>query len=187
MAELNINAALSVDDVDLGGELQEAPLDLDLDYGETIIIQTEAVKVTAQETADGVLITVIDHWGTTTGLIANGAQGPQGETGPAGPQGPQGETGATGEQGPKGDTGATGAQGPKGDTGETGATGATGATGPQGPQGETGATGPQGPKGDTGDTGPQGEQGPKGDPGLTQAEIEAIIDDVIADYLGRSY
>ena len=41
--------------------------------------------------------------------------------------------------------------------------------------------------GATGATGATGPQGPKGDPGLTVAEIEAIIDDTIADYLGRTY
>lgn len=131
-----------------------------------------------------------------------GAQGPQGETGPQGPkgdtgeQGPKGDKGDTGEQGPKGDkgdkgdtgeTGATGAQGPQGIQGETGPQGPQGIQGVQGIQGETGPkgdkgdTGEQGPKGDTGETGPQGPKGDKGDPGLTRAEIEQIIDDVIAD------
>ncbi len=59
-------------------------------------------------------------------LAAQGAQGPQGQTGA---QGPKGDQGPMGVQGPKGDTGATGPQGPKGDTGSIG---------PQGPAGSGG-------------------------------------------------
>ena len=49
---------------------------------------------------------------TDTGIKAQGAQGPKGDTGATGATGPKGDTGATGPQGPKGDTGATGPQGP---------------------------------------------------------------------------
>lgn len=114
--------------------------------------------MTAEETEDGVKITVTAQGETTTGTVYNGPQGPQGEQGAQGPKGDkgdQGDRGPQGIQGLKGDTGATGPQGPKGDTGETG------------PKGDTGDTGPQGPKGDTGDTGPTGPQGPKGDTGAT--------------------
>ena len=47
--------------------------------------------------------------GTDTYTVTNGAQGPQGETGPKG-----GDTGETGPQGVKGDTGETGPQGRRG-------------------------------------------------------------------------
>lgn len=135
---------------------------------DTVIIHTEAIHATAARQEGGVLLTVKDHWGETTGLVQDGERG---ETGATGPQGPKGDTG---EQGPKGDTGAMGATGPQGPKGDTGATGATGPqgpqgiqgeTGPQGPKGDTGATGPQGPKGDTGATGPQGPQGIQGETG----------------------
>lgn len=67
--------------------------------------------------------------------------------------------GREGPQGPKGDTGAPGPQGPQGEPGKDGAAGPQGETGPQGPQGNPGSQGPQG------EPGPQGEQGPKGDTG----------------------
>jgi len=67
-------------------------------------------------TADGQTLPVLgDENGRV--LVAGGAVGPQGETGPQGPQG------ATGPAGPQGLTGATGPAGPQG------------ATGPQGPAG----------------------------------------------------
>ena len=97
-----------------------------------------------------------------------GPEGPKGDTGevgpagPEGPEGPQGPVGHAGPTGPKGDTGETGPagpQGPKGDTGEAGP------AGPQGPKGDTGATGPAGPQGDPGPAGPTGPEGPKGDTG----------------------
>ena len=72
------------------------------------------------------------------------AQGPKGDTGPAG------ASGAKGDPGPKGDPGEKGEKGDIGDTGPAGPQGETGETGPAGPQGETGDTGPQGPKGETG-------------------------------------
>lgn len=82
----------------------------------------------------------------STGVEAQGEEGPKGEIGPAGPTGPAG---------PRGERGETGATGPQGEQGPTGP------AGPQGERGETGATGPQGEKG------PAGPQGPKGDPGET--------------------
>ena len=89
--------------------------------------------------------TVIDGywhvWDVSAGAYVSTGVAAQGGQGPVGPQGPKGDTGA---------------QGPKGDTGATGATGA------QGPKGDTGA---QGPKGDTGAQGPQGIQGPAGPAG----------------------
>lgn len=159
MAELNLDIKLNIDEPQINLGLSEDPLDLDLDYGETVIINTEAVHATASEQEDGVLLTVRDHWGTTTGLVHKGIKGDKGDTGD---QGPKGDTGETGPQGPKGDTGDTGPQGPKGDTGETGPQGIQGEIGPQGPQGETG---PQGIQGEQGPQGIQGPQGPKGDTG----------------------
>lgn len=188
MADVNLKVRLAEEPMTLAALISEDPLALDLDVGEVTIINTEAVKATATQQADGVLLKVTDHWGTTTGLVPNGAKGDKGDTGATGPQGPQGEQGAKGEQGERGATGpegprglkgdvgprglpgaqgpagATGPQGPKGDTGERGPAGATGATGPAGP---TGPTGPQGPKGDTGETGPEGPQGPAGPAGTT--------------------
>ena len=135
MADVNLKVKLAEEPMNLAALLSEDPLALDLDVGEVTIINTEAVKATATQQADGVLLKVTDHWGTTTGLVPNGAKGD------------------------KGDTGATGPQGPKGETGATGATGPAGATGPQGPQGERGLQGPQGVQGQAG---PQGPQGPAG-------------------------
>lgn len=83
----------------------------------------------------------------STGVSAEGREGPQGpkgDTGAPGPQGPQGEPGPQGEQGPKGDAGP---QGPKGEPGKDGAAGPQGETGPQGPQGVQGPPGPQGAPG----------------------------------------
>ncbi|WP_237154887.1 hypothetical protein [Oryzibacter oryziterrae] len=77
-------------------------------------------------------------------------------------KGATGDTGATGPQGLKGDTGATGATGPQGPAGPTGPTGATGPQGPAGPTGATGTTGPAGPAGATGTTGPAGPAGATG-------------------------
>lgn len=86
----------------------------------------------------------------------------KGDTGPQGPQGIQGATG------PKGDTGATG---PKG---ETGATGSVGPQGPIGPQGE------QGPAGANGTNGVDGKTPVKGTDYFTEADINEIVDDVLA-------
>lgn len=97
--------------------------------------------------------TVIDGywhvWDVSTGEYVSTGVAAQGGQGPVGPQGPKGDTG---EQGPKGDTGATGA------------------TGAQGPKGDTGA---QGPKGDTGAQGPQGIQGIQGPAGADGVGVPA--------------
>lgn len=104
-----------------------------------------------------------------------------------GPQGPKGDKGDRGERGPAGETGPAGERGPAGEQGRTGERGPAGPTGPKGdaftyedftPEQLAALTGPQGPA---------GPAGPKGDPGLTVAEIEALIDATIADYLGRTY
>lgn len=104
-----------------------------------------------------------------------------------GPQGPKGDKGDRGDRGPAGETGPAGERGPAGEQGRTGERGPAGPTGPKGdaftyedftPEQLEALTGPQGPA---------GPAGPKGDPGLTVAEIEAVIDDTIADYLGRTY
>ena len=154
--------------------------------------------IDATETEDGCVVTITRPAGEKSVTI-KGDKGDKGETGPKGDKGdkgdtgetgPKGDKGDTGETGPKGDKGDTGATGPKGDKGDTGATGEqgpkgdTGATGEQGPKGDTGETGPQGPKGDTGATGPQGPAGVtpvKGTDYFTQADIDALVDDVIAE------
>ncbi|MBQ3735019.1 MAG: hypothetical protein II859_13780 [Bacteroidales bacterium] len=83
--------------------------------------------------------------GTSTTFVvtdgAVGAQGPQGEQGPAGDQGPQGEQGPAGAQGPQGEQGPAGAQGPQGEQGPAGATGAPGTPGQDG-RGIVNITGP---------------------------------------------
>jgi hypothetical protein len=109
--------------------------------------------VDAAETAITHYPTVIDGywnvWDVSAGEYVSTGVAAQGGQGPVGPQGPKGDTG---EQGPKGDTGATGA------------------TGSQGPKGDTGA---QGPKGDTGAQGPQGIQGPTGPAGADGVGVPA--------------
>lgn len=108
-----------------------------------------------------------------------GAQGPKGDSYPAGivefdsltPEqiemlkGPKGDTGPQGAKGDKGDPGIQGPKGEPGDTGPQGERGPQGLQGIQGPKGEPGTQGPQGPKGERGPKGDQGEQGPKGDTG----------------------
>ena len=109
--------------------------------------------------------TVIDGywhvWDVSAGEYVSTGVAAQGGQGPVGPQGPKGDTGA---QGPKGDTGATGPQGPQGERG------LTGPTGPQGPQGVQGEQGPQGERGLTGNTGPAGPTGPTGATGPAGAD-----------------
>jgi hypothetical protein len=109
--------------------------------------------VDAAETAITHYPTVIDGywnvWDVSAGEYVSTGVAAQGGQGPVGPQVPKGDTG---EQGPKGDTGATGA------------------TGSQGPKGDTGA---QGPKGDTGAQGPQGIQGPTGPAGADGVGVPA--------------
>ena len=154
MADVLISSELLVDDVQIDSGLTSSSIDIDADIGSTTIIQTEAVKAYATEEEDGVLLTVIDFYGTTTGLVHNGEKGEQGEQGE---QGIQGETGAAAGFGsvtasvdanigtPSVEVSTSGADTSKnfafafhnlkGEKGETGATGATGATG------QTGATG----------------------------------------------
>lgn len=91
MADVLISSELLVDDVQIDSGLNSSSIDIDTDIGSTTIIQTEAVKAYATEEEDGVLLTVIDFYGTTTGLVHNGEKGEQGEQGE---QGIQGETGA---------------------------------------------------------------------------------------------
>lgn len=105
-------------------------------------------------------------------------KGPKGDTGP---QGAKGDKGDPGIQGPQGETGEIGPQGPKGDQGEQGIQGPKGDPGTQGPQGERGPQGlqgEQGPKGDKGDPGPEGPQGAQGPAGptytITETDYEAI-------------
>lgn len=160
MADVNIRLTLAEETPTLDAALHEDPQQLALDYGEQIIIHTDAVKATATQQADGsVLLSVTDYRGTTTGTVERGQQGergPQGERGESGQRGPTGPEGPTGPQGPAGPTGPRGPQGLTGPTGPQGETGPRGLTGPAGP------TGPQGPAGSTGPTGPQGPAGPAG-------------------------
>ena len=106
----------------------------------------------------------------STGVSAEGREGPQGpkgDTGEPGPQGPQGEPGKDGAAGPQG---APGSQRPHGHPGS------------QGPQGEPGPQGEQGPKGDTGPQGQKGDTGPAGytpQRGVdywTEEDVESIHD-----------
>lgn len=108
-----------------------------------------------------------------------GADGAKGDKGDPGEQGPQGIQGATGAQGPKGDTGP---QGEKGEKGDTGPTGATGPKGDKGDKGDTGATGPQGATGPAGASGAKGADGytpVRGTDYWTDADQEAIVQQVI--------
>ena len=93
MADVLISSELLVDDVQIDSSLNSSSIDIDADIGSTTIIQTEAVKAYATEEEDGVLLTVIDFYGTTTGLVHNGEKG---ETGATGATGATGQTGATG-------------------------------------------------------------------------------------------
>lgn len=82
--------------------------------------------------------------------------------------------------------------GPKGDKGDPGSQGPPGLIGPQGDQGIAGDQGLQGDQGVAGDPGPQGDQGPQGiqgeqgepgvDPDLyyTKAEVDSLLDALIA-------
>lgn len=138
MADVNINVTLREQAPEIEAQLTEDTEALALDYGETTIIHTDAVKATATPQEDGsVLLSVTDYRGTTTGTVERGLQGPEGPQGERGPQGVQGPKGDTGDTGPAGETGATGPQGPKGDTGPQGPAGPTGPQGPTGPAGTT--------------------------------------------------
>lgn len=89
-------------------------------------------------------------------------KGPKGDTGAQGPKGDKGDKGDQGERGLQGEPGETGPQGPKGDQGEQGPAGPQGERGAQGLQGERGPQGEQGEKGDRGERGLQGPEGPQG-------------------------
>ena len=120
------------------------------------------------------------------------AQGPKGDTGPAGASGAKGDPGPAGASGAKGDPGPkgeTGPKGPKGDPGEKGApftyadftaaqlAALKGEKGDKGDEGDTGATGPQGEKGEpgpAGQTGPQGPVGPQGPKGETGSGFRVL-------------
>lgn len=106
----------------------------------------------------------------STGVSAEGREGPQGpkgDTGEPGPQGPQGEPGKDGAAGPQGETG------PQGPQGNPGSQGPQGEPGPQGEQGPKGDTGPQGQKGDTG---PAGYTPQRGVDYWTEEDVESIHD-----------
>lgn len=145
------------------------------DQTHTVMIGHQSASVVSKTLAAGDGIT--PHIGangnwfigeTDTGMPSRGEAGPTGAQGEKGEPGPQG---IQGEQGPKGDPGSAGADGAKGEKGDKGDTGA------QGPKGDTGAAGPQGP---TGATGADGKTPVKGTDYWTQADQEAIVQQVIA-------
>lgn len=110
-------------------------------------------------------------------------KGPKGDTGPQGAKGDKGDPGIQGPQGEPGEPGEIGPQGPKGDQGEQGIQGPKGDTGSQGPQGERGPQGlqgEQGPKGDKGDPGPEGPQGAQGPAGPTYTITETDYEAIAA-------
>ena len=107
-------------------------------------------------------------------LVSQGAAGPAGAPGPAGPQGAQGPPGATGLQGPRGIPGRPGAAGPAGPRGATGSPGPAGVVGPMGAAGPVGAAGAVGPRGPAGPTGPAGLPGPAG---LTETNSVPVMVD----------
>ena len=96
---------------------------------------------------------------------------PRGYNGPAGADGEKGEKGDTGEKGEKGDAGE---QGPQGEQGPAGADGAQGPEGPQGPQGETGPAGAA------------GYTPVRGTDYWTEADQQAIVDAVLANFVDAS-
>ena len=73
-------------------------------------------------------------------------------------------------------------RGPAGPSGPIGPVGAQGPLGPRGPAGEPGSVGPQGPVGEQGIRGPEGEPGVPGEDGLSESEIEALVDALLADW-----
>ena len=86
----------------------------------------------------------------------DGAAGPKGDTGEAGPQGvagPKGDKGDPGEAGPQG------VAGPKGDKGDPGEVGPQGVAGPKGDKGDPGAAGAKGEQGEQGQAGRDGKDG----------------------------
>lgn len=153
----------------------DTPNDLMLHF-EQMALDTEEQILAVGEGADGASaydIAVANGFvGTEAEWLeslvgADGAQGPQGDPGPAGADGAQGPQGIQGPAGADGAQGPAGPQGPQGETGPQGPPGidgGAGSVGPQGPKGDTGDTGPQGPQG------PQGIQGPQGDPGPAGAD-----------------
>ena len=120
-----------------------------------------------------------------------GPVGPQGERGIQGIQGPQGIQGIRGPQGEKGDAGAQGIQGIQGEKGDKGEKGEQGIQGIQGEKGEPGEKGEKGEKGEPGEQGVQGEKGEPGEKGdtggVTEEEVEAMINNAIIVTLGGSY
>src|SRR5699024_2142599 len=110
-------------------------------------------------------------------------KGPKGDTGPQGAKGDKGDPGPQGPKGEPGEPGEIGPQGPKGDKGEQGPAGPKGEAGSQGPQGERGPQGLQGekgPKGDKGDPGPEGPQGAQGPAGPTYTITETDYEAIAA-------
>lgn len=178
-------------------------------YTVTITAATVTVTTTPLASgsgADGITPHIGDNGNwfigeTDTGMPSRGEAGPTGAQGEKGEPGPQG---IPGEQGPKGDPGSAGADGAKGEKGDKGDTGPQGEKGDaftysdftaeqlaslKGEKGDKGDTGAQGPKGDTGAAGPQGPTGATGADGKTpvkgtdywtQADQEAIVQQVIA-------
>ena len=177
------------------------------DQTHTVMIGHQSASVVSKTLAAGDGIT--PHIGangnwfigeTDTGMPSRGEAGPTGAQGEKGEPGPQG---IQGEQGPKGDPGSAGADGAKGEKGDKGDTGPQGEKGDaftysdftaeqlaslKGEKGDKGDTGAQGPKGDTGADGPQGPTGATGADGKTpvkgtdywtQADQEAIVQQVI--------
>lgn len=177
------------------------------DQTHTVMIGRQSASVVSKTLAAGDGIT--PHIGangnwfigeTDTGMPSRGEAGPTGAQGEKGEPGPQG---IQGEQGPKGDPGSAGADGAKGEKGDKGDTGPQGEKGDaftysdftaeqlaslKGEKGDKGDTGAQGPKGDTGADGPQGPTGATGADGKTpvkgvdywtDADQEAIVQQVI--------
>lgn len=80
MSDVLITSELNVDGIDLDSSLNENDMLIDTDIGSTTIIQTDPITATAEEVEGGVLISVTDYQGTTTGLVEKGQKG---ETGAA--------------------------------------------------------------------------------------------------------
>lgn len=174
-----------VEDGEIASEDDLTALNEYVERSETAAEQAEESAQTAVNAADRAQAAAVNQpkigpdniWQTynpdtgqyeSTGVSAEGHEGPQGpkgDTGAPGPQGPKGDAGAKGEQGPRGEKGEKGDAGDPGPAGKDGAPGQPGEQGPQGVQGPKGDTGPAGPQGEKGDTGPQGAEGPRGPQG----------------------